>query len=261
MSVVYPGLDSAEFVAGFAALAEGVTRLGALFDRHGVWLRAPGPLDADTVAAFEETLSAYNALPRRRPANRRLHRLFRRDRFTQHPRSGTYERATGSDNELGQLGTRFTAWIGALDVEGLIARSPAAGAHAFALRQAKIEAEHLMSPAEEDLAAELNVTSGLAWATLHGNLSSQIVVTLESEGEVRELPISAVRNLSYDPDRDLRRAAYDAELAAGNCRASAGCRAEQYQGRGQHPQSPTWLVSPLDASLFDNTSIARRWTR
>ena len=31
-----------------------------------------------------------------------------------------------------------------------------------------------MSPAEEALAAELNVTGGAAWGKLHGNVTSQI---------------------------------------------------------------------------------------
>ena len=36
MTVVYPGLDSPEFAAGFAALRQGVSDLGELFDRAGI---------------------------------------------------------------------------------------------------------------------------------------------------------------------------------------------------------------------------------
>ena len=49
---------------------------------------------------------------------------------------------------LSQLGTRLTAWIGSLNVEVFIERSPVAREHAFMLRKAKINAEHLMAPDE-----------------------------------------------------------------------------------------------------------------
>ena len=36
-----------------------------------------------------------------------------------------------------------------------------------------------MSPAEEALAAELNLTGGSAWGKLHGNVTSQLLVPVE----------------------------------------------------------------------------------
>ena len=70
----------------------------------------------------------------------------------------------------------------------------------------------MMSPAEESLAAEMNLSGGSAWSRLHGNVTSQIGVSVE--GIEGQLPISAVRNLARDPRREVRRRAYEAELAA-----------------------------------------------
>ena len=53
--------------------------------------------------------------------------------------------------------TRFTAWLGKLDIEPLIAASDLIAEHAYLLRRAQIRAKHQMSPAEESLAAEVNV--------------------------------------------------------------------------------------------------------
>ncbi|HEU5438458.1 MAG TPA: M3 family oligoendopeptidase [Ktedonobacterales bacterium] len=258
MSVVYPSLESPEFAADFADVVESIAVLGRLFDALGIAKREPQPLDDETVQAFERATEVYNGV---------LERLMTlgayigayvstntRDTLAQARQSELQQRTV----PLAQLGTRFTAWIGSLDVEALIARSEVARAHAFALRQAAKRAAHLMSPAEEALAAELNVSAGTAWAKLHGNVSSQISVPVELGGETRELPMSAVRNLAYDRDREVRRRAYEAELAGWE-RAAVPLAAALNGIKGQVntlARRRDW-ESPLDAAIFD-ASIDRQ---
>lgn len=116
---------------------------------------------------------------------------------------------------LQQAGVRFAAWVGTQDVEVIIASSEIAAEHAFMLRNERINAEHLMSQVEEDLASELTLSGGSAFGDLQSSVSSQILVTFEKiPGETVTLPISDVRNLANDPDRDVRKRAYDAEVAA-----------------------------------------------
>ncbi len=71
-----------------------------------------------------------------------------------------------------------------------------------------------MSDAEEAFAAELAPSSGAAWSKLHANLTSQITAELAIEGETRILTMSEMRNLAMHHDRDVRRTAWRAELAA-----------------------------------------------
>ena len=80
------------------------------------------------------------------------------------------------------------------------------------LRKAKARAAHLMPPAEENLASELNLSSGTAWEKLHSDVTSQLIVTLDVQDERKELPMSMVRNLAFESDRETRRRAYEAEL-------------------------------------------------
>src|SRR5207253_3076815 len=112
--------------------------------------------------------------------------------------------------ELQKLGTRFVAWLGSIDVEALIERSALAREHAFPLRKAAQAARHQMSEPEEDLAAALGPSSGIAWARLHGNVSSQLLVPVP--GHAAPQPMSAVRSLPHDKDPAVRKAAYEAEL-------------------------------------------------
>ena len=94
---------------------------------------------------------------------------------------------------LSLLGTRFTAWIGSLDIAALIELSGVAREHAFMLHKAKARAEHLMPPALEELAAEQDLTGATAWAKLYSTFTSQLTVSLELHDQAQELPISAVR--------------------------------------------------------------------
>jgi pepF/M3 family oligoendopeptidase len=116
---------------------------------------------------------------------------------------------------IAKIRTRFTAWVGALDVESIIESSQLAKDHALVLRKAKVSAGHLMETSQEELAADLTLSGGKAWGRLHNDLTSQIEVSFEREpGQVELLPMSEVRNLAMEADRDLRRRAYEAEIEA-----------------------------------------------
>lgn len=253
MTPVHPGLDSPAFEQDLAETLQAIDTTVALFDRLGIDERPPTPLDEATVAAFEEAAVALNALLERA---RTLYAYISsfvstdtRDNLAQAKFSIFRQEAV----KLTLLGTRFTAWIGGLDVEALIARSEMAREHAFTLRRAKRRAEHLMAPAEEALAAELDVTGGAAWARLHSNLSSQILVPLEIDGQRRELPMSEVRNLAYEPDRALRRRAYEAEVAAWRQHALPLASAlNSIKGQVNVLSRRRGWESPLEAALFDN---------
>ncbi len=254
MSVVYPGLDSPEFEGAFQQVVADIGALAELFDAHGVGQREAAPLDESTVHAFETVVARYNAvLEAAGTLSAYIHAFVStdsRDQVAQARRSEFQQHAV----RLAQLGTRFTAWIGSLDVEALIARSAVAREHAYTLRRARERAAHLMSPAEEALAAELNVTGGGAWARLHGDLTSQLRVPVELKGRRQELPMSVVRNLAYEPDREVRQQAYLAELQAWE-RAALPLAAAMNSIKGEVDtlaRRRRW-ETPLDAALFENS--------
>jgi oligoendopeptidase F len=152
---------------------------------------------------------------------------------------------------LDKLQTRFTAWVGTLPIEELVEHSTLGGEHAFPLRQLHMAARHLMSEEAEALAAELSPSSGAAWAKLHDNLTSQITATLKVEGRDQTLPMSAIRNLAMDPDRDLRHRAWQAELAAWEAHALPIAAAlNGVKGQVLTLAARRNWADPLDESLF-----------
>jgi len=154
---------------------------------------------------------------------------------------------------LANLQTRITAWLGTVDADELLARSQQAREHEYAIRRAQIQAQHLMSQPEEDLAAELSLPGQVAWGKLHGDVTSRLMVTLELDGEERRLPMSEVRNLATSPDRDVRRRAYEAEVAAWEQAAVplAGALNSVKGATNVLAEHRNW-GSPLDAALFNN---------
>lgn len=254
MSVVFPSLDSPEFAYAFQSLVQQLNALEALFDTHHIEQREPQPLTERTAQSFEEVIERYNGvLQEARTISAYIYCFVTtdsRDNLAQAKLSELQQQTV----RLSQLGTRFTAWIGSLDVAALIERSEVANAHAFVLERTQVEAAHLMSPAEEALTAELNLTGGSAWSKLHGNLTSQLMVPITLDGQEQVLPMSMVRNLAFDADRGVRRRAYEAELATWEQAALPLAAAlNSIKGEVNLLARRRGWESPLDQALFENT--------
>ncbi len=250
MTVVFPGLDSPEFVAAMEHGARSIAQLRALFDA-GRLDQPPAAIDDTTAAQFERLIGALNAV-----LSEHVTLLAYVTGFVSTDSRDTLAQARASELQqaqtaLTQLVTRFIAWLGTLEVEALITRSRVASDHAFALRQARVRATHLMSPAEEALAAELNVTGAAAWEKLYDTLTSQITVPVEIEGQTRDVPMTVIRNMAYDPDRAVRQRAYEAELAGwGRHAAPLAAAMNSIKGQGNTLARRRGWASPLDAAIF-----------
>jgi len=260
MSVVYPGLESVEFETGFQQAIQSIDQLVELFDQHRVGIQETAELDDEAVQGFETVLQEFNRTLAETHTMGAYIASFvttdTRNDLAQAKRSEFQQHTV----KLSLLGTRFTAWIGSLDVETLIGLSDQAQAHAFALRQAKIEATHLMSPPEEELAAKMNLSGGSAWGKLHSDISSQLTVSIEIDDKVQELPMSAVRNLAHDPDRDVRRRAYEAEVATWqSAEVPLAAAMNGIKGEVNTLTKRRGWESPLDAALWHVRCACRHW--
>jgi oligoendopeptidase F len=253
MSVVYPGLDSPEFERDLRSFVRALDELEGLFDEAQID-RTESPLNPDLAAGIlERILPPYNALNDHAWTLGAYVYAFvsvdSRDEYAQ-ARLSELERHTV---RLSKLHTRLTAWAGSQEVDALLERSEQARQHAYWLQRARVVAEHMMSPAEEALAAEMRLTGSNAWTRLYGNLTSQIQATVEIRGERQTLTMSMLRNLATDADREVRRAAYEAELQAWEQHAMPIASAlNAIKGETNLLMRKRHWDSPLHASLFQN---------
>ncbi|MBQ3488133.1 MAG: peptidase M3, partial [Clostridia bacterium] len=104
----------------------------------------------------------------------------------------------------------FNEWAAGLpDLDALAAQDDILKEYAYFFRNLKQDATHLLGAKGEEICARLDLSGGSAWADLQGYLTSTVAV--DYNGGVTNL--SAIRNLAYDPDPAVRKAAYEAELA------------------------------------------------
>lgn len=254
MTVVFPGLESQEFDAEFHAVIEDIGSLERFADDHGIQRRASAPIDESTVVTFDKLLERMNALWERLPTLAAYVRAFvatdSRDTVAQARLSEIEQQYV----RVSKLSTRFTAWIGSIDVDELMRRSESAASHGFMLRQARVRADHQMEPALEDLAAEFEVVAGSAWAKLHDTVTSQIEVPMPRDNGSGAVPMTVLRNMAYDSDRAVRRRAYEAELEAwAGVESSLAAALNSIKGEQLLLSERRGWKDPLDLAVFNNS--------
>ena len=212
---VYPSLESEEFKGTFASFKAKIADLDDYFVEvvSKADARTPpdqlGPIIGEVVDRFND---AYTLTSTIEPY---IYSFVSTD---SHNKIATralseYEQAR---LPLQNLDVQLKAWLGKIApvLDASLEYSEPAKAHAFMLKEAADQSKHLMSEAEEALAAELSLSGGNAWDKLQGTVTSQLTVDFELDGQTQKLPTPALINLRTHPDEETRHRAYDAENAA-----------------------------------------------
>jgi pepF/M3 family oligoendopeptidase len=210
LAPLYPSLEDRAFNNALEGVYAGVDRLVALYDEHDIRATSPRPVTDNDVSALDAVIVETNQLSDElRVVRAFLHGLISTDSRDDPANARNTELQTRTA-PIGPLMKRLGSWLENLGVDDFVARSSIAAEHEFALRKAAEGAELQMGELEESLAAELAASGSLAWARLHGDVSSQLMVDVNGE----RIPMAAARGLATHPDAGTRRAAYEGELAA-----------------------------------------------
>jgi pepF/M3 family oligoendopeptidase len=220
---VYPGLESAPFRQDMNQARIQLEEMDGYLAAHHIARGGPSPADP---AALAETIGGY--LDRMNSILRLLNTLRSYvHAFVTTDSYNTTARRLMSEVEPLLVRTerqevRFRGWLGNVaGQDGILHQAllqpGSARDHAFYLWETVEQSHYLMSEAEEGLAAELSLSGARAWQKLQGVVCSQLKVPFDAtlaEGRVEELPMTVLQNLYHVPDGDVRRRAYEAELAA-----------------------------------------------
>ncbi|MCI8600859.1 MAG: M3 family oligoendopeptidase [Oscillospiraceae bacterium] len=95
------------------------------------------------------------------------------------------------------------------DLETILAEDEKLSEYRFLLTNIQKDSQYLLSAKEEELFARMNISGASAWEDLQSSLTSTVQVDYRGD----TIPLSAARNLAYNPDPAVRRDAYQAELA------------------------------------------------
>ena len=131
------------------------------------------------------------------------------------PARAFYSRVIDLNAEWAQLNSALSRYLGgADDLEAQIESNSLLAEHAFMLRELKKDAAHVIDPAVEPAVLKMQMTGGTSWEQLRDQLDSNLMIPFEQDGREVQLPLSAIRGLANSPSADVRRRAYEAELAA-----------------------------------------------
>ena len=104
----------------------------------------------------------------------------------------------------------FHAWAAKLpNLSELIKADPVLSDYEFLFANIVDSSRYLLSGRGEEIMARMRLSGGDAWGDLQSYLTSTVPVTYR--GNLTNL--SSIRNLAYDPDPQVRKDAYEAEIA------------------------------------------------
>ncbi|MBR6668501.1 MAG: M3 family oligoendopeptidase [Clostridia bacterium] len=200
LSFLYKGFEDEAFQADLARLPEAIVEQKAILDS-----------DLPVQEKLEKLMDADEAL------SLLMDRLFNFAGLTLATDAGNGTAQQYEDklsviaNDASLVGSAITRFVGSIEnLEEIIAASEKLQPIAFALREMKQSAAHVIPAEIEPWMLQMRLSGGSAFSQLRDKLDSTHTVDFRGES----LPLPAVRGMAYDGDASVRKDAYEAEIAS-----------------------------------------------
>lgn len=201
LDVIYRGFDDPAFAADMEKL-EKLVKDYAAFARE---LDRQAPLDGlKKGVALEEALTVLTAKLGEYASLRQS--VNTRDAEAGSRLGQVMQRISGAAGAQAQ----WREWVSKIpDLMVLVAGDETLKDYTFLFERLLRNSTHLLGSLGEQISARLSMSGSSAWSDLQGYLTSTVPVSYN--GGTTNL--SAIRNLAYNPDPAVRKAAYEAELS------------------------------------------------
>ena len=201
LDVIYRGFDDPAFAADMEKLEKLVKDYAAFAGK----LVGQTPLDGlKKGIALEEALTVLTAKLGEYASLRQS--VNTRDAEAGSRLGQVMQRISGAAGAQAQ----WREWVSNIpDLMVLVAGDETLKDYTFLFERLLRNSTHLLGSLGEQISARLSMSGSSAWSDLQGYLTSTVPVSYN--GGTTNL--SAIRNLAYDPDPAVRKAAYEAELS------------------------------------------------
>ncbi len=254
---IYSSLEGSDYGTAFDELSKHIDALTAWFDEQGIQRLKPPPPKAtpDLVEKLNHALNKLNIIALRYGTlDSFIHAFVTTNSYDSiAAREASRLELLGAQRQ--KLEVRFHSWLGNLAelLSDLIAKNSNLTQHSFYLLEAARQSRFLMTEELESLAADLCLDGGTAFGKLQGNVTSQLKVLFERDGQPEILPITVIRNLSFDSNRAVREKAYHAEIDGWHSiRTSIAACMNGVKGTAQTLAKRRGRESALEVALDDN---------
>ena len=202
LDVLYTGFDDPKFQKEFNQLDEFVEK----FKNAVATLAEKDARTAtkDALALVEEYEEAFSRIAH--------YCSLRQSANTNDSESVSYlGRIIQKNTEITPYSTALEKYLSNLpDLDAVIGDDEMLNDYSYYLHEMQKSAKYLLSEDVETALGVMNMSAGNAWSDLQSYLTSSVKV--DYKGETTTL--SAIRNMAYDADAEVRKSAYEAELAA-----------------------------------------------
>ena len=203
LEIMYKGYDDPKYISDNQKVLELIKEMNELVAKLDV---------NNAICCIEKELKLEEEL------NKVLSELFSYSSLRASTNVNDYE-ALGEMGKLQMVlqetvaaGVAFTKFLKEVDLDKLAKDSELIKTYLFILKSNQETASHMLSDKEEVLASRLSLVGSRSWSDLQSQLTANL--SIKVEGFEENMPLSAVRNLAYDHSERVRKAAYEAELAA-----------------------------------------------
>ncbi len=240
LDALYPSVDSEAFQHDFDDIDRQIAGLNKLADS----LEQDSP--ASTLRKVILALSDYQTLTRKIGAYLSLRQSAN---TTDQQIASINSRFQNKISQSARATTRFSQWIARQDIEALIGMDPLLSQHAFWLRETQARAAHTLSDEVEEAIGKMELNASSAWSQLQEYMTSTVSVTLHGE----PMTLSAIRNLAYSPEAQVRKDAYQAELKAyDQIKDAVAFALNSIKGEANTVSQLRHFDSVLDMTLFNS---------
>ncbi len=144
------------------------------------------------------------------------------------------------------LEVKFSKWIKDINVT---TTDEYINDHSFIISEAKKNAKYMLDEKIEEIIANLRNTGSGAWS----KLQDMMVSTLSTKVDDKDLPLPALRNLAYDASQEVRKKAFEAELATYHkIEKSSAASLNAIKGEVIYTSKLRGYNTPLEMTLIDS---------
>ena len=201
LSVIYQGFEDPHYEADLGKLKE----QAAAYSAYTAALSEKAPAQAlrDCILLEEEITLLANKLAE--------YAMLRQSADARDAQAGSQiGRIMAVISSLAAPQAAFKDWASTLpNLAELVAADEILKEYTFLFENLAKSSKYLLSGQAEAVMAKLQLSGGSAWSDLHGYITSTVPVSYRG----KTINLSAVRNLAYDPDPQVRKDAYEAEIA------------------------------------------------
>jgi pepF/M3 family oligoendopeptidase len=202
LDVLYSGFDDPNFQSEFQQFDE-------FLEKFKTAVASLGSKDARTTTKELLTLKEDYLKTVNRLAN---YCSLRQNADTNDGESVSYlGRLIQKDNDITPYSTAIDKYLATLEnLDEIIGDDEMLQDYSYYLHEIQNSAKYLLSEEVETALGAMDISGGNAWSDLQSYLTSSVKV--DYNGETTTL--SSIRNMAYSPDQEVRKSAYEAELAA-----------------------------------------------